>query len=231
MNEYFFEPVKTTSLPVTGSDKRYPINRIFCVGRNYVDHAKEMGAEVDRDQPFFFTKPADSIVHSGSKIGYPPGTENLHYEMELVVAIAHEVFQADLEQAKASVFGYACGLDLTRRDLQSRFKQKSHPWDLAKAFENSAVMSAINSSISIDDLNDRKIELRQNGTLKQSALLADMVWRVEELIEFLSHYYHLKAGDLIFTGTPAGVGAIEKGDTLKGSITGIDSLELSIENS
>jgi len=229
MNEYFFEPNPTVSLPVVGSEKRYPVNRIFCVGRNYADHAKEMGAEVEKDQPFFFSKPASAIINSNSEIPYPPGTENLHYEMELIVAINASVFQADIEQAKKSIFGYACGLDLTRRDLQSRFKKKAHPWDLAKAFENSAVVSALNTSILINDLDDKTIELKQNDEIKQHAKLGDMVWRVEELIEFLSHYYHLQAGDLIFTGTPAGVGPIERGDYLQGSIDNVGEIELKIQ--
>ena len=228
MNDYFFEPKPIPSLPVVGSDKLYPVNRIFCVGRNYADHAKEMGAEVEKDQPFFFTKPASAIVHSGAEIPYPPGTENLHYEMELVVAISSNVFKASIEQAKNTVFGYACGLDLARRDLQARFKQKAHPWDLAKAFEDSAVVSTLNTSISINELDNKAIELKQNGEVKQQARLGDMVWRVEELIKFLSHYYHLQAGDLIFTGTPAGVGPIEKGDRLQGSIDGVGLIGLSI---
>ena len=228
MTNYFFEPKPIPSLPVAGSNKLYPVSRIFCVGRNYADHAKEMGNEVEKDQPFFFTKPASAIVHSGAEIPYSLGTENLHYEMELVVAIGSNVFEASIDEAKSAVFGYACGLDLTRRDLQARFKKKAHPWDLAKAFEDSAVISALNTSISISDLDDKVIELKQNGEVKQQAKLGDMVWRVEELIEFLSHYYHLQAGDLIFTGTPAGVGPIEKGDVLQGSIEEVGLIELSI---
>ncbi len=228
MTDYFFEPAPIASLPVAGSDKRYAVNRIFCVGRNYADHAKEMGAEVEKDQPFFFTKPGSAIVHSGAEISYPPGTENLHYEMELVVALGCNVFQADQQQAKKSIFAYACGLDLTRRDLQARFKQKAHPWDLAKAFENSAVVSGLNTEVELDSLDDKTIQLKRNDQIKQQAKLGEMVWRVEELIEFLSHYYHLQAGDLIFTGTPAGVGPVERGDQLQGSVDGVGSIELSI---
>ncbi len=228
MTEYFFQPAPIASLPVIGSDKHYSVNRIFCVGRNYADHAKEMGAEVEKDRPFFFTKPASAIVHSGAEISYPSGTENLHYEMELVVAIGSSVFEVELEQAKHAVFGYACGLDLTRRDLQARLKKKAHPWDLAKSFEKSAIISALNTDVEIDSLDQKTIELRQNSETQQYAKLGDMVWRVEELVEFLSHYYHLQPGDLIFTGTPAGVGAIEKGDFLQGSIDGIGQIELHI---
>ncbi len=230
MTEYFFQPAPIASLPVTGSDKHYSVNRIFCVGRNYADHAKEMGVEVEKDQPFFFTKPASAIVHSGVEIRYPSGTDNLHYEMELVVAVGSSTFETSLEQARNSIFGFACGLDLTRRDLQARFKQKSHPWDLAKAFEDSAVISALNTDVKLDSLADKTIELKQNGETKQQAKLGDMIWRVEELIEFLSYYYHLQPGDLIFTGTPAGVGPIEKGDLLRGSISDIGTIELTIEN-
>lgn len=228
MSEFFFEPNQISFLPVIGNNKLYPVNRIFCVGRNYVDHAKEMGAEVERDQPFFFTKPASAIVLSGNEIPYPPGTDNLHYEMELVVAIGTDVFQASVERAKNAVFGYTCGIDLTRRDLQTHFKQKAHPWDLAKAFEDSAVVSALNTAISINDLDDRIIEFKQNGKIKQQAKLGDMVWRIEELIEFLSFYYHLQAGDLIFTGTPAGVGPIDRGDLLQGRIDDVGDIELRI---
>ena len=228
MPEYFFNPEEIPALPVIGTDTLYPVKRIFCVGRNYAEHAKEMGAEVDRKQPFFFTKPASAIVHSGSAIDYPPGTENLHYEMELVIALAQPLFEASLEQAKASIFGFACGIDLTRRDLQAGFKEKKHPWDLAKAFEDSAVISAVNPDISIDDIDDKVIELSQNGERRQQAHLGDMVWRIEELLEFLSRYYHLQAGDIIFTGTPAGVGATVKGDKLTGSITDIGLIEVSI---
>ena len=228
MPEYFFDPQEIPALPVLGSNSLYPVNRIFCVGRNYADHAKEMGAEVDRDQPFFFTKPSSAIIHSGSVMDYPPGTHNLHYEMELVVALAEPLFEADTVQAKASIFGFACGIDLTRRDLQARFKEKKHPWDLAKAFEDSAVVSAINRSALIDDMDDKVIELYQNTELRQQARLGDMVWRIEELLEFLSRYYHLQAGDIIFTGTPAGVGVTVKGDKLTGSISDIGSIEISI---
>ncbi len=227
MPEYFFKPEEIAALPVIGSDKLYPVNRIFCVGRNYADHAKEMGAEVDRQRPFFFTKPATAIVHSGAAIDYPPGTENLHYEMELVVALAGPLFEANRNQVKAGIFGFTCGIDLTRRDLQAGLKEKKHPWDLAKAFENSAVVCAINRSVSINDIDDKIIELSQNGRLRQRARLGDMVWRIEELLEFLSRYYHLGAGDLVFTGTPAGVGAVVKGDTLTGSITSVGTIEVS----
>lgn len=230
MPEYFFRPHEQPALPVTGSDRLYPVSRIFCVGRNYAEHAKEMGAEVDRQQPFFFTKPASAIVHSGAAIDYPPGTENLHYEMELVVAIAEPLFESDHRQAKSGIFGFACGIDLTRRDVQAGLKNKKHPWDLAKAFENSAVISAIERSVSIDNIDDRVIELFQNGELRQHARLGDMVWRIEDLIGFLSRYYHLQAGDIIFTGTPAGVGATVKGDKLTGSISGIGTIEVSINS-
>lgn len=228
MPEYFFKPEEISALPVIGSDKFYAVNRIFCVGRNYADHAKEMGAEVDRQQPFFFTKPASAVVHSGTSIDYPPGTNNLHYEMELVIAIAEPLFEASHDQAKSAIFGFACGLDLTRRDLQARFKEKKHPWDLAKAFENSAVISAINRSVSMESIDDKILELSLNGEIRQHARLGDMVWRLEELLEFLSRYYHLQPGDLIFTGTPAGVGATVKGDKLTGSITDIGTIEVSI---
>ena len=177
---------------------------------------------------FFFTKPASAIAHSGTDIDYAPGTSNLHYEMELVVALSAPLFECTKDEAKAGIFGFACGIDLTRRDLQARFKEKKHPWDLAKAFENSAVISAINRNVSPDDLDEKIIELSQNGELRQRARLGDMLWRVEDLLEFLSRYYHLQAGDIIFTGTPAGVGATVIGDKLTGSIDAIGTVEISI---
>ena len=228
MPEYFFEPQDIPALPVMGSDRLYAVNRIFCVGRNYADHAKEMGAEVDRQQPFFFTKPASAIVHSGTIIEYAPGTDDLHYEMELVVALAGSLFESSREQARDAIFGFACGIDLTRRDLQAHLKEKRLPWDLAKAFENSAVISAINRQVSMDDMDEKIIELSQNGEPRQRARLGDMLWRLEELLEFLSRYYHLQSGDIIFTGTPAGVGATVRGDRLTGSITGIGTIEVTI---
>ena len=228
MPEYFFNPEEIPALPVIGSDRLYPVSRIFCVGRNYVDHAKEMGSQVDKDEPTIFTKPANSIVRSGSTIPYPAGTEDLHYEMELVVAIGSDLFQADAHTASQAVFGFACGVDFTRRDLQAKAKKKANPWDMGKAFENSAVISAINRNVSINDMDDKVIQLSQNEELRQKAHLGDMVWRIEEVLEFLSHYYHLQAGDIIFTGTPAGVGATIKGDKLTGSITDIGTIEVSI---
>lgn len=228
MPEFFFKPQDIPALPVLNSDRHYAVNRIFCVGRNYADHAREMGAEVDRQQPFFFTKPANAIVHSGTSIDYAPGTASLHYEMELVIALASPLFEATREQARQAIFGMACGIDLTRRDLQTGFKQKGLPWDLAKAFEDSAVISAISRNIDLDDFDEKVIELSQNGEIRQRARLGDMVWRLDELLEFLSRYYHLQAGDIIFTGTPAGVGAVQKGDHLSGSITDVGTIEIDI---
>lgn len=228
MPVYFFTPEQTVALPVIGDDKLYPVKRIFCVGRNYADHAREMGVEVERNTPFFFTKPPSAIVKSGSEIGYPPATEDLHFEMELVVALGDAAFEATLDHARDCVFGYACGIDLTRRDLQSRFKQKSHPWDLAKGFENSAVIGPIKTGLAIDDLDDKAIQLELNGETRQKATLSDMIWRVEELIMHLSRYYHLEPGDLLFTGTPAGVGAVGPGDKLTGVIDGVGKISLAI---
>ena len=229
MPEYLFNPEKIAALPVINSNKLYPVNRIFCVGRNYLEHANEMGSKVDKDEPTIFTKPTAALVQSGATIPYPQGTQDLHHEMELVIAIGSDLFEADTNQAKQGVAGFACGLDLTRRDLQAKAKKKANPWDMGKAFENSAIVSSINTAVSINDLDNKCIQLSVNGELRQKSYLGEMVWRVEEVIEYLSHYYHLQAGDIIFTGTPAGVSAIEKGDKLDGSISDIGTIELAIE--
>lgn len=206
----------------------YPVHRIFCVGRNYADHAKEMGVEVDREAPFYFLKDASCIVATGASIPYPPGTENYHYEMELVMAIGTPVFKADAAAAKAAIWGYACGLDMTRRDLQLAARAKQRPWDLGKNFEQSAVMAAITPAAEVGEIGPQKITLAVNGETKQNAHLSDLVWSPVELVQHLSRYYHLQPGDLIYTGTPAGVGPVVAGDKITGSIDGLAPIALSI---
>jgi fumarylpyruvate hydrolase len=225
---YLFKLPSTPSAKVKGEARLFPINRIFCVGRNYAEHAIEMGVEVDREAPFYFTKAATAIVPSGAEIGYPPGTANYHYEMEFVVALGAAAFEVKVEKALDSVFGYAAGLDMTRRDLQLDARAKGRPWDLGKAFEQSAVLGDIVRRDEFGDVENQRIELKLNGEIRQQAKLSDLVWSVSELVSHLSHYYHLEAGDLIYTGTPAGVGAVVHGDILVGTIDGLPPVSLSV---
>ncbi len=223
-----FEIPASPLVPVEGEEAGYPVHRIFCVGRNYAAHAAEMGAEVDREEPFYFTKPASAIVLSGAEIPYPPGTSNLHHEMELVVAIGAPLFKAGIEEAAKAVYGYACGLDMTRRDLQQAARVKQRPWDLGKAFENSAVIGTITKAVTFAGVGDQRIWLKVGEEMRQDARLSDLVWSVPELISHLSRYYHLRQGDLLYTGTPAGVGPVVAGDRITGGIDGLEPIELSI---
>ncbi|CEJ10544.1 Fumarylpyruvate hydrolase [bacterium YEK0313] len=225
---YLFPPALPVAIPVDGDDRRLPVGRIFCVGRNYADHAREMGVEVDREAPFYFTKPADAIVPSGAAIPYPPGTANYHYEMELVVAIGAAVHDVPVAQALHAVLGYATGLDMTRRDLQLDARAKGRPWDLGKAFEQSAVIGAVRRREAFGAIGSQAIRLTVNGAVRQEARLSDLVWSVPELVSHLSRYYHLAPGDLIYTGTPAGVGAVVAGDRLDGTIDGLAPVRLAI---
>lgn len=223
-----FQLPEGPSVPVLGAQARFPVNRIFCVGRNYEAHAKELGNEADREAPIWFTKSARAICHSGETIPYPPGTTNCHFEMEFVVALGSGGFRVSTDEAMPLVFGYACGLDLTRRDLQNAAKDKRYPWDTAKDFENAAVIGAITPAADFGTPNGQRIALSQNGTVQQDAALAEMIWSIPELIANLSTMYHLQAGDLIYTGTPAGVGPFAAGDRLEGSVDGLSPLVLDI---
>ncbi|SLN22997.1 Fumarylpyruvate hydrolase [Roseovarius albus] len=215
-------------VPISGEDLSYPVRRIFCVGRNYAAHAAEMGNEVDREAPFYFTKSPSAICLTGAEIAYPPGTQDCHYEMEFVVAIGASAFQVSPEQAKDAVYGYACGIDLTRRDLQAAAKEKRRPWDIGKDFENAAVIAPITPVTRFGDIADQNIALQHNGQVAQQAQLSDMVWSVPEVIAHLSGFYHLEPGDLIYTGTPAGVGPVTPGSRLRGIIEGLDPVDLTI---
>lgn len=226
--ELLFPAVPVPSLAIRGTHARFPVNRIFCVGRNYAEHAKEMGVEVDREAPFYFLKHAGAIVHSGATVAYPPGTDNYHYEMEFVVAIGAPAFRISVERAMDAVLGYASGLDMTRRDLQLAARAKQRPWDLGKDFEDSAVVTDIVPKDAFGAVGPQRISLSVGGAVKQDARLSDLVWSVEELVSHLSHYYHLAPGDLIYTGTPAGVGPVVAGDHITGTIDGLPSVTLSI---
>lgn len=226
--ETLFALPEAPVVAVNGESRTYPVHRIFCVGRNYAEHAREMGTEVDREAPFYFLKGASCTVESGRSVPYPPGTANYHHEVELVVAIGSPTFQADGEAAEAAIYGYAVGLDMTRRDLQQAARAKQRPWDLGKDFEQSAVVAPITRKAGFGAVGRQRISLAVNGTLRQEAVLADLVWSVPELISDLSRYYHLVPGDLIFTGTPAGVGPVVPGDTLVGNIDGLTTCRLDI---
>jgi len=222
------------SLPVRSTAERFPVRRIFCVGRNYAAHAKEMGAAGDKPAggPMYFTKSAHALAQSGSTLPYPPGTSNYHYEVELVLALGGiggaPVFRVTPEQAVAAIYGYAVGFDMTRRDLQNAAKDKGHPWDLGKDCEGGAVVSEIVPFAELGLLDKGDIRLTRNGELKQQGDLADMIWPLGEVISHLSHYYHLQAGDLIFTGTPEGVGPVQTGDTIVGTVAGVGSVSLTL---
>ncbi len=225
---YLFEPEPVRTAMVLGETALYPVRRIFCVGRNYVEHAREMGGEVDREAPFYFTKSSLALTLSGATVPYPPGTTDYHHEMELVVALGAAAFRIPIAEASGIIFGFACGLDMTRRDLQGAAKEKRRPWDTGKDFENSAVLGPITRRATFGDVGPQQIALSVNGVVRQSALLADMVWSVAELVSHLSTLYHLGPGDLIYTGTPAGVGAVHPGDVITGSIEGLAPVRLNI---
>lgn len=225
MADYVFAVPQRPALPVVGQAALFPVRRIFCVGRNYAAHAQEMGGEVDREAPWYFTKSCHALCRNGQTVPYPPGTSNYHHEVELVVALGGEAFEVSVDTAEAAVYGYAVGLDMTRRDRQQDGKDHRRPWSLGKDVENSAVVAPITPAAEVGDLGDRRISLEVNGDVRQDALLTDMVWSVAEVISHLSRYYHLQPGDLIMTGTPAGVGPVVAGDYLVGTIDGLTSLE------
>jgi fumarylpyruvate hydrolase len=228
MSTLLFPAPAPVLAPIRGRSEKFPVRRIFCVGRNYEAHAKEMGVAVDREAPFYFTKAAECYVPSGATVAYPPGTSNYHYEMELVVAIGKSGFRIDGSKALDHVFGYACGLDMTRRDLQLAAREQRRPWDLGKDFEQSAVMTDIVPATSSGHLSKGRIELRVNGEPKQTSDLALLIHSVPRLIAHLSTFYHLQPGDLIYTGTPDGVGPVVTGDKIEGSIEGLDTIRLDI---
>jgi len=228
MAEYLFPAPPQPAAAIRGSSLLYPVRRVFFVGRNYAAHAAEMGVKPDKEEPFYFTKSPAALVASGTAIAYPPGTRNFHYEMELVVALGGPAFQVDQSQALNAVYGYACGLDMTRRDLQLQAREKSRPWDLGKDVEQSAVLSELVPATEIGHPLKGRIELKVNGKVCQSADISEMINTVPELIAHLSRFYHLDAGDLIYTGTPAGVGAVAAGDVIEGCIEGIGDIRLTI---
>ena len=223
---FVIPPVSQPSVEVTGTDDRFPVHRIYCVGRNYAKHAREMGMDPDREPPFFFSKPADALVANGTPVPYPSRTSNLHHEIELVVAIGSGGCDIPLANASAHVFGYAVGLDLTRRDLQFAARDQGRPWDVAKGFDCSAPVAAIRPASDMGHIERAAIWLEVNGEGRQRANLSEMIWSVPEIVAELSTYFELRPGDLIFTGTPEGVGAVRRGDSLVGGIDGLETLRI-----
>ena len=225
---FVIPPIPLPSVEIAGSDERLPVHRIYCVGRNYAKHAREMGMDPDREPPFFFSKPADAVVANGTPVPYPPRTSNLHHEIELVVAIGTGGRDIPLDSALAHVYGYAVGLDLTRRDLQFAARDQGRPWDVSKGFDHSAPVSAIRPAAEMGHPEQGAIWLEVNGEARQRANLSEMIWSVPEIVAELSTYYELRPGDLIFTGTPEGVGPVTRGDSLVGGIDGLETLRITI---
>ena len=225
---FVIPPVTQPSVEVAGGDERFPVHRIYCVGRNYAKHAREMGMDPDREPPFFFSKPADAVAPNGTPVPYPPRTSNLHHELELVVAIGRGGHDIPVEGALGHVFGYAVGLDLTRRDLQFEAREQGRPWDVAKGFDCSAPLGAIRPAAQMGHIDRGAIWLEVNGETRQRANLSEMIWSVPEIVAELSTYFELRAGDLIFTGTPEGVGPVQRGDSLVGGIDGLETLRVTI---
>jgi fumarylpyruvate hydrolase len=223
---YAVQPPPITALPVARTDESFPVCRVYCVGRNYAEHAVEMGHDPNREPPFFFAKPANSVVPNGGILPFPSVTEDLHHEIELVVALGEGGAGLTASAALSHVFGYAVGLDMTRRDLQAEAKKAGRPWDMAKGFDQSAPMSAICPVSTIGHPKQGSIWLRVNDKLRQQGDLSQQIWKVPETIAFLSTLVELRPGDLIMTGTPKGVGPVRRGDRLVGHIDGVGDLEV-----
>jgi len=217
----------TPTLPVAESNQTFPVGRIYCVGRNYAEHAREMGHDPEREPPFFFMKPADAIVPNGATLPFPRATKDLHHEIEMVVAIGRDGADIPVEKALDHVFGYGVGLDMTRRDLQGEAKKIGRPWDMGKAFDSSAPCTALKTAAMVGHPARGAIWLKVNGAVKQKGDLSEMIWNVPETISYLSKLITLRAGDLIMSGTPAGVGPVKAGDKLEGHVDGVGDLTVS----
>ena len=228
MSSYIFPPTPQAAVPIQGSAQQYAVSRIFCVGRNYAAHAREMGFDPDREPPFYFNKTPAHLVASGATVPYPLGTSDFHHEMELVIAIGKPALRVTPETALECVWGYACGLDMTRRDLQFKARDKGRPWDFGKDFDHAAVIGTLAPASVIGHPAKGSIQLTVNGQIKQNADIKDLIWSVPEIVANLSAYYPLRAGDLIYTGTPEGVGAVKPGDHISGHIDGVGDITLDI---
>lgn len=220
--------VSRPTVAVAGLTLRFPVHRIYCVGRNYPEHAREMGASDERAPPFFFAKPADAVIASGSIVPYPSRTANLHHEIELVVALGSGGRDIPVAAALACVYGYSVGIDLTRRDVQTTMKEQGKPWDVAKGFDHSAPMAPIVPAAGRAHPSSGRIWLEVNGRPRQSGDIAEMIWRVPEIIAELSTWFTLAPGDLVFTGTPAGVGSLQTGDHVRGGVDGVGELSITM---
>ena len=218
--------LQVPTIAIAHSTARFPVRRIFCVGQNYADHAREMGSDPNRQPPFFFTKPADAVVASGLTLPFPMKTANLHHEVELVVALSRGGVLVKPLDAHSMIFGYAVGIDLTRRDMQAEAKKAGRPWDMSKGFDQSAPIGPLTRGI---PPSQGAIALTIDGHVRQAGDLADMIWRVSDIIAFLSTYVVVAPGDLIFTGTPAGVGPVQRGERVRGTIAGIDPVDVTFE--
>jgi fumarylpyruvate hydrolase len=228
MTDYVIPPPPQTSLPVSTGGQRFPVRRVFCVGRNYAAHAREMGEDPTRESPFFFMKPADAVVEAKGVIAYPSLTTDLHHEIEMVVALQAGGTNIQPNDALTLVWGYGVGVDLTRRDIQDEAKKLSRPWDWAKGFDASAPCSPIHPVAEVGHPDKGAIWLKVNGELKQRGDMQDLIWSVPEIIAFISQAVDLAPGDLIFSGTPAGVGPMHPGDEVTGGVEGIEELEFTI---
>jgi fumarylpyruvate hydrolase len=225
---YVISPPPVPSLRVVGSDDEFPVRRIYCIGRNYAEHAIEMGHDPTKEPPFFFQKNPDNLLPEGQDFPYPPKTEDVHFEIELVVALKSGGTNIPVEKAMDHVFGYAVGLDMTRRDLQGEAKKLGRPWEIGKAFEHSAPCGPIVPAEKTGHLTKGSVTLEVNGLPKQKGDLNQMIWKIPEMISYLSDYFRLAPGDLIMSGTPAGVGAVKRGDTLLGKVEGVGELKVKV---
>ncbi len=225
---YLFEPPEPVAAAIAGQATLFPVHRIYCVGRNYAAHAREMGDDPSRDPPFFFMKPADALIPSGRTIAYPQNTANLHYEIEMVIAIGKGGMDIAAAEALDHVFGYAVGIDLTRRDRQFEARDKGRPWDIGKGFDNAAPMAPIHPAATVGHPDKGRIWLSVNGEVRQDADVSQLIWSVPEIIAILSQSWDLRPGDLIFTGTPDKVGPITKGDRVVGGVDGLGEVALTI---
>ena len=228
MPTYVIDPAPIPSVAVAGSGDRFPVRRIFCVGRNYAAHAREMGRDPDREPPFFFLKPADAVVDDGATIPYPPETSNLHYEMELIVAIGAAGRDISPERALDHVWGYGLGLDMTRRDLQNAAKDLGRPWDWGKGFDRSAPIGPIHPVSAVGHIDKGRIWLAVDGTIKQDSDVAKLIWPIPDVISIASRSMELRPGDLVMTGTPEGVGAVKPGQTMTGGVDGLGEITIRI---
>lgn len=222
--DYIFEPAPQSFIPIKGSDQKFPIRRIYCVGRNYADHAREMGHDPDRDPPFFFQKNPNNVLLGNADFPYPEKTSDVHHEIELVVALKQGGKDISLNDAKSCIFGYAVGIDMTRRDLQGEMKKLGRPWEIGKAFEHSAPCSDLVPVEKSGFIEKGEIWLDVNGERKQSGDVNQMIWNIEETISYLSGLFELSTGDIIMTGTPAGVGPVNKGDEMRGHVEGVGNI-------